>query len=94
MPSPPDVESLRVYLILPFYHEFNNPKHHNELHRRFAQSLLALTPQAKRIVGLWWGSTSPDYFERLVEIFKGVVLYVLRHQNIPKSRVSFPYLIN
>ncbi|XP_044727132.1 probable E3 ubiquitin-protein ligase HERC4 isoform X2 [Chrysoperla carnea] len=86
VPSPPDVEALRVYLILPLYHEFINPKHHNVLHRRFAQSLLSLTPQAKRVVGLWWSSTSNDYFERLVEIFKGVVLYILRHQNIPKNR--------
>jgi len=43
---PPDVESLRVYLLLPLYHEFLQPKFFEELQCRFASALLSLKPDA------------------------------------------------
>jgi hypothetical protein len=40
----PDIEVLRVYLILPLYHEFLQPKFFEELHFPFACVLLGLKP--------------------------------------------------
>ncbi|KAJ9585786.1 hypothetical protein L9F63_002423 [Diploptera punctata] len=78
--SPPDVESLRLYLTLPLYHEFDNPKNYNQLHNPFGRIFLNLKTEAGNIVGIWWSKASIDYYERLVRIFKNVVMYILRKQ--------------
>lgn len=90
VPSPPDVEALRIYLSLPFYHEFNNCKQYNKLHRKFAQNVLGLQPAAQRVVGLWWSTLKSDYFERLVNNFKNVVCYIIRNQRIqPNKTIAY-----
>lgn len=49
--SPPDVETLRLYLTLPFYHEFDNPKNYSVLHNPFGRTFLNLKTEAGTIVG-------------------------------------------
>ncbi|CAH0559582.1 unnamed protein product [Brassicogethes aeneus] len=88
-PSPPDVESLRLYLTLPLYHEFNNPKNHSILQKPFANALLKLKPPATRVVGTWWLMMSDDYFEKLVNIFKTVAMFILHSQDIPEGKTAF-----
>lgn len=85
-PSPPDVEVLRIYLTLPLYHEFNNPKRYQLLHTPFAGALLKLTYPANKVIGSWWSSINNDYFEHLVNNFKSVVMYIIRHQQIPENQ--------
>lgn len=87
LPSPPDVETLRVYLILPLYHQFKNAKQHMKLHKPFASALLRLSPAASRVVGNWWTLMSNDYFENLIRIFKAVISFILRNQHIPEDKV-------
>ncbi|PSN46654.1 hypothetical protein C0J52_07077 [Blattella germanica] len=48
--SPPDVESLRLYLTLPLYHEFDNPKNYSVLHNPFGRTFLNLKMEAGKIV--------------------------------------------
>ncbi|XP_066248449.1 probable E3 ubiquitin-protein ligase HERC4 isoform X1 [Euwallacea similis] len=88
-PNPPDVESLRIYLILPLYHEFNNPKQYLKLQKPFASGVLNLKQPAHKVVGGWWAMMQPDYFEKLVNIFKNVVSYILMNQRIPQGRTVF-----
>ncbi|KAJ8935929.1 hypothetical protein NQ318_008705 [Aromia moschata] len=88
-PSPPDVETLRIYLMLPLYHEFNNPKQHLKLQKPFAKAVLNLKQPANKVVGSWWSMTSCDYFEKLVHIFKSVAVYILRNQRIPEGKTAF-----
>ncbi|KAL1509492.1 hypothetical protein ABEB36_004214 [Hypothenemus hampei] len=88
-PNPPDVESLRIYLILPLYHEFNNPKQYVQLQKPFASGVLRLKQPANRVIGGWWSVMSNDYFERLINIFKNVAIYLLRNQRIPQGRSVF-----
>uniref|UniRef100_A0A182M4V1 HECT domain-containing protein n=1 Tax=Anopheles culicifacies TaxID=139723 RepID=A0A182M4V1_9DIPT len=76
-PSPADVETLRIYLLLPLYHEFINPKHYQKLHTPFSQSVLKLSKNAYEIVVNWWATQSKEYFERMVENFKSVILYII-----------------
>lgn len=87
--SPPDVETLRIYLTLPFYHEFNNPKQHINLHKPFSQAVLTLQPAAHRVLGLWWSSINPDHFERLIITFKSVACFIIQNQKIPKNKTIF-----
>lgn len=86
--SPPDVETLRVYLTLPLYHEFNNLKQSQSLQKPFASAVLSLKQPASKVISNWWSLMSREYFERLVNIFKNVAIYILRHQNIPEGKVG------
>lgn len=74
IPSPADVEVLRIYLTLPIYHEFVNSKNFEKLHSPFINAVMGLRDVPLRIISNWWANQSVEYFERLVEIFKGVVL--------------------
>ncbi len=47
----PDIEVLLVYLILPLYYEFLQPKFFEELHFPFACVLLGLKPEAGKVYG-------------------------------------------
>lgn len=86
--SPPDVETLRIYLTLPMYHECENPKNYEKIHVPFAQAVSELKNEARKIVLMWWGAQSPDYFERLIRIYKNVVMYVIRLPVVRESTVS------
>lgn len=76
--SPADVEVLRVYLLLPIYHEFINSKNYENLHTPFSRAVLGLNKIPLNILQYWWAEQSTDYFERLVENYKNVVMHIIR----------------
>lgn len=78
--NPPDVETLRIYLVLPLYHEFVNSKNYSKLHTPFSKMLLTMEKIPKKIVSEWYASTSVEYFERLVDIFREVIKYFLNFE--------------
>lgn len=82
--SPAHVEALRLYLILPLFHEFLNAKNNAVLHSPFSEAVLRLSEIPKRILKQWWAGQSVEYFERLVGCFKEVVSYVI-HYNFQKT---------
>ncbi|CAH0763694.1 unnamed protein product [Diatraea saccharalis] len=84
--SPPDAEALRMFLVLPLYHEMRNPRRHPELQGPFAEAYNNLSTHPQRIVNLWWEAQSPDYFEMLVDIFKSVVVYELRQPAVNANK--------
>lgn len=92
--SPPDVEALRIYLTLPFYYEFNNPKHYKILHTPFAKAVLKLRDQPTRVLGSWWSSMKNEHFERLVNVFRSVCSYIISHQVIPQNDVGSVLRLN
>lgn len=75
--SPPDVESLRVYLTLPLYHRFANLSNYISLQMPFCKAVLKLKAEACKVVGIWWSAASAYYFERLVRIYKSTVLRIV-----------------
>lgn len=88
--SPPDVEALRIYLILPLYHEYSNAKHVSRFQEPFGSSVLALKAEAARVIGLWYLMMSAEYFERLIFVYKSVVLHLLRLQgNRDKQHIQW-----
>ncbi|KAG8232703.1 hypothetical protein J437_LFUL014721 [Ladona fulva] len=89
--SPPDTEALRIYLILPLYHQFENAKNYEALQCPFGQSVLMLTPEAYRVVDMWWSCASADYFERLVRIFKDILEYLIKICKTDDSMKEVPW---
>jgi E3 ubiquitin-protein ligase HERC4 len=78
--NPPDVEVLRIYLTLPLYHEFVNAKNYAKLHTPFCKNVLHLVDIPRKILSSWYGMTSVEYFERLVDIFKDVIKYFIHFE--------------
>lgn len=85
--SPPDVETLRIFLVLPLYHEFVNSKNYLKLHTPFCKVMLNLDKIPLKIISGWYSMTTLDYFERLVDIFKDVIKYFL-HFELSKIQLS------
>ncbi|XP_026678659.1 probable E3 ubiquitin-protein ligase HERC4, partial [Diaphorina citri] len=83
--TPPDAEALRMFLTLPLYHEFMNPRQHEILHMPFAGALLQLKNEAAKILGNWYLLMSDDYFERLILIFKQCLIYLLQQPGVVDS---------
>ncbi|XP_039277120.1 probable E3 ubiquitin-protein ligase HERC4 isoform X2 [Nilaparvata lugens] len=77
-PSTTDVETLRIYLILPLFHQFVNAKNSGRLQGPFGTALLNLKPEATKIVGLWYRRMTAEYFERLIRIYQNVLLLHLQ----------------
>jgi len=48
--SPPDVETLRLYITLPLYHEFENARHYTKLQCPFAVAHLRLKTEAGKVL--------------------------------------------
>ncbi|CAD7081549.1 unnamed protein product [Hermetia illucens] len=85
VPSPADVETLRIYVILPLYHEFVNAKNYLRLHTPFCQAVFKLSAIPGKIVSEWWASLPAEFFEGLVTNYKSVVLYIINF-NFAKKR--------
>lgn len=78
--SPPDIEALRIYLLLPLYHKFTDMKNYLELHTPFGQSFLRMNEIAQKVVLMWWAAMPLEYFEKLVAGFKNTVFYILKFE--------------
>lgn len=86
--SPPDVESLRVYLTLPLYHRFANLSNYSSLQIPFCKAVLKLKAEAYKVVSIWWSAyASAYYFERLVRIYKSTVLHIVEQSTVNKVTI-------
>uniref|UniRef100_A0A1B6KH92 HECT domain-containing protein n=2 Tax=Graphocephala atropunctata TaxID=36148 RepID=A0A1B6KH92_9HEMI len=86
--SPPDVETLRAFITIPMYHEFNNARNSDKLQTPFASAVLALRPEAARVVGLWYIMMSAEYFERLIIVYKSVILkFIKSHTKVDSTNI-------
>ncbi|XP_017842940.1 probable E3 ubiquitin-protein ligase HERC4 isoform X1 [Drosophila busckii] len=77
VPSPADAESMRIFLLLPLYHEFVNSKHYKSLHVPFAKATAKLTENPRKLLEKWWAQTPIDYFEQIVNNFLHVVIHIV-----------------
>ncbi|CAH1793710.1 unnamed protein product, partial [Owenia fusiformis] len=84
--SPPDVETLRLHIILPECHLFDEQKYVPTIIVPFAYNILNMDKTPNRVIDLWWGTLEPTYFNRLVKIYKQCVMFML---NCPPSNNDF-----
>ncbi|XP_059174881.1 probable E3 ubiquitin-protein ligase HERC4, partial [Physella acuta] len=76
--APPDVEALRLYLMLPECHLFDEPKLYSSIICPFAKSFLALNKVPLSVFDNWWPSNQPSFFNRLIVIYKSCIEYLLQ----------------
>ncbi|XP_056291834.1 probable E3 ubiquitin-protein ligase HERC4 [Pseudoliparis swirei] len=77
-PSPPDIEALRLYLTLPECALFRDRNNYVTIAIPFAKALLSLKEAPLKVLGNWWSACEPPVFQRLVELYKEVVVYLLQ----------------
>ncbi|XP_054845554.1 probable E3 ubiquitin-protein ligase HERC3 isoform X1 [Eublepharis macularius] len=75
--SPPDVEAMRIYLILPEFPPFQDSKYYVTLTLPLAMAILRLDRNPSKVLDNWWSQVCPTYFLRLVDLYKGAVVYLL-----------------
>ncbi|KAI0988858.1 hypothetical protein GJ496_004425 [Pomphorhynchus laevis] len=79
---PAGLEALRVYIILPFCHIFENMKYLDNIINRFTNAVNLLSPFASNVIDQWYDQGHTTFFDRALQIFKPLVMYILR---LPQS---------
>lgn len=78
---PCDIEAMRLYLILPECHLFDQPKHCASLLTPFGRSILNLDKAAAKFLCQWWANLKPSFFTRIVRIYKQCIEFLLQLQD-------------
>uniref|UniRef100_A0A671XKK8 HECT and RLD domain containing E3 ubiquitin protein ligase 4 n=1 Tax=Sparus aurata TaxID=8175 RepID=A0A671XKK8_SPAAU len=80
--SPPDIEALRLYLTLPECPLLSDRNNYVTIAIPFAKSVISLKEAPLKVLGNWWATFEPRVFQRLVELYKEVVVYLLRMHKV------------
>uniref|UniRef100_A0A3B5B6K7 HECT and RLD domain containing E3 ubiquitin protein ligase 4 n=1 Tax=Stegastes partitus TaxID=144197 RepID=A0A3B5B6K7_9TELE len=80
--SPPDIEALRLYLTLPECPLFIDRNNYVTIAIPFAKSIISLKETPLKVLGNWWSTFEPPVFQRLVELYKEVVVYLLQMHKV------------
>lgn len=75
--SPPDVEAMRIYLILPEFPLLQDSKYYITLTLPLAMAILRLDTNPSKVLDNWWSQVCPNYFFKLVDLYKAAVVYLL-----------------
>uniref|UniRef100_A0A672ZW74 HECT domain-containing protein n=1 Tax=Sphaeramia orbicularis TaxID=375764 RepID=A0A672ZW74_9TELE len=86
--SPPDIEALRLYLTLPECPLFSERNNYVTISIPFAKSLISLKEAPLKVLGNWWSTFEPPVFQRLVELYKEVVVYLLQMHKVGIPQVE------
>lgn len=75
--SPPHIEALRLYLIIPELPYMDQPHRHSSLITPFGLKLIRLDRAALKVLELWWATLESKYFSRIVYVYKQCLSHVL-----------------
>ncbi|KAG5848169.1 hypothetical protein ANANG_G00095600 [Anguilla anguilla] len=76
-PSPPDVEAMRIYLILSECPVLQDSKYYITLTIPLAMAILRLDTNPSKVLDNWWSLMDCSVFSRLVEMYKSIVVFLL-----------------
>ena len=98
MSRPADVECLRIYLVLPLYHEFINSKNYQNLQTPFATSIMSVDEIPLIIIKQWYANAPIEFFERMIQVYLDVVKYFFQIElkkvrNANKQVINEPNLV-
>nr|XP_057936716.1 probable E3 ubiquitin-protein ligase HERC3 isoform X2 [Doryrhamphus excisus] len=75
--SPPDVEAMRIYLILSEYPALQDSKYYIRLTIPLAMAILRLDTNPSKVLDNWWCFLDDCAFERMVDMYKSIVVFML-----------------
>ncbi|XP_061778902.1 probable E3 ubiquitin-protein ligase HERC3 isoform X1 [Nerophis lumbriciformis] len=75
--SPPDVEAMRIYLILSEYPALQDSKYYIRLTIPLAMAILRLDTNPGKVLDNWWCFVDGGVFERMVDMYKSIVVFML-----------------
>ncbi|XP_032805642.1 putative E3 ubiquitin-protein ligase HERC4 isoform X1 [Petromyzon marinus] len=76
--APPDVEAMRLYLVLPEFPLMHDERNFSTLAISFAMAITKLGPTPAKVLENWWSVLTPPFFLKLVELYKAVVVFLLK----------------
>ncbi|CAD5116540.1 DgyrCDS5419 [Dimorphilus gyrociliatus] len=79
--NPPDVETLRIYLILPTSHLFSKTSKTTSVQVAYGTALTNLKPIPYKIVDKWWTALATRHFNKIIVAFKSSVVSLLQARN-------------
>ncbi|XP_029003793.1 probable E3 ubiquitin-protein ligase HERC3 isoform X2 [Betta splendens] len=75
--SPPDVEAMRIYLILSEYPALQDSKNYIRLTIPLAMAILRLDANPSKVLDNWWCLVDDSVFTRMVDMYKSIVVFML-----------------
>uniref|UniRef100_A0A3Q1GUS9 HECT and RLD domain containing E3 ubiquitin protein ligase 3 n=1 Tax=Acanthochromis polyacanthus TaxID=80966 RepID=A0A3Q1GUS9_9TELE len=75
--SPPDVEAMRIYLILSEYPALQDSKNYIRLTIPLAMAILRLDANPSKVLDNWWCLVDGSVFTRMVDMYKSIVVFML-----------------
>uniref|UniRef100_A0A3Q3WFA5 HECT domain-containing protein n=1 Tax=Mola mola TaxID=94237 RepID=A0A3Q3WFA5_MOLML len=75
--SPPDVEAMRIYLILSEYPALQDSKNYIRLTIPLAMAILRLDVNPSKVLDNWWCFLDEGVFTRMVDMYKSIVVFLL-----------------
>ncbi|KAK2560307.1 putative E3 ubiquitin-protein ligase HERC4 [Acropora cervicornis] len=75
---PPDIEALRVYLLLPECSVYKREEHYDAIIIPFSEVILRLSAEAGKVLRRWWSTLPSTYFSHTIKMFQDCVKYLLR----------------
>uniref|UniRef100_A0A8C4RM49 HECT and RLD domain containing E3 ubiquitin protein ligase 3 n=1 Tax=Erpetoichthys calabaricus TaxID=27687 RepID=A0A8C4RM49_ERPCA len=75
--SPPDVEAMRIYLILCECPVLHDSKYYITLTIPLAMAILRLDTNPSKVLDNWWALGDSEFFSRLIEMYKCTVVFLL-----------------
>lgn len=75
--SPPDVEAMRIYLILSECPLMHDSKNFIRLTIPFAMAILRLDTNPSKVLDNWWCYVEDGVFRRMVDMYKRIVVFML-----------------
>lgn len=75
--SPPDVEAMRIYLILSEYPALQDSKNYIRLTIPLAMAILRLDANPSKVLDNWWCFVDGTAFTRMVDMYKSIVVFLL-----------------
>ena len=87
--NPPDVETLRQFLIYPLFAEFQNETLFKEVHCVYSRGFISLPKAAMNVVEKWFAIQNWEFFLRLIKNYKKAVIHILEEQAKSNDATSF-----
>ncbi|XP_068614172.1 probable E3 ubiquitin-protein ligase HERC3 [Brachionichthys hirsutus] len=79
--SPPDVEAMRIYLILSEYPAMQDSKNYIRITIPLAMAVLRLDANPSKVLDNWWCFVEGSVFTRMVDTYKNIVVFLLTGRN-------------